>query len=65
LGVWRFSHIEFCCATTTRNRNSEPENSILAPCRDKDLEEIIAIIIIDVSPSTIHDSPIMCELFLL
>jgi hypothetical protein len=34
------------------------KNSILAPCRDGDLEEIIAIIITDVSPSTIHDSPI-------
>jgi hypothetical protein len=33
-------------------------NSILAPYRDGDLEEIIIIIIIDVSPSTIHDSPI-------
>jgi hypothetical protein len=35
-------------------------NSILAPFRDGDLEEIsiIIIIIIDVSPSTIHDSPI-------
>jgi hypothetical protein len=33
-------------------------NSILAPCRDGDLEEIIAIIITDASPSTIHDSPI-------
>jgi hypothetical protein len=32
-------------------------NSVLAPCRDGDLEEII-IIITDVSPSTIHDSPI-------
>jgi hypothetical protein len=32
--------------------------SILAPCWDGDLEEIIAIIITDVSPSTIHDSPI-------
>jgi hypothetical protein len=32
--------------------------SILAPCRDGDLEEIIAIIITDVSLSTIHDSPI-------
>jgi hypothetical protein len=31
-------------------------NSVLAPCRDGDLEEII--IITDVSPSTIHDSPI-------
>jgi hypothetical protein len=33
-------------------------NSILAPSRDGDLEEIIAIIITDVSSSTIHDSPI-------
>jgi hypothetical protein len=33
-------------------------NSILAPCRDRNLEEIIAIIITDVTPSTIHDSPI-------
>jgi hypothetical protein len=32
-------------------------NSVLAPCRDRDLEEIF-IIITDVSPSTIHDSPI-------
>jgi hypothetical protein len=30
----------------------------MAPCRDEVLEEIIAIIIADVSPSTIHDSPI-------
>jgi hypothetical protein len=33
-------------------------NSILAPYRDGDLEEIITIIITDASPSTIHDSPI-------
>jgi hypothetical protein len=33
-------------------------NSILAPCRDGDLEEIFMTIITDVSPSTIHDSPI-------
>jgi hypothetical protein len=33
-------------------------NSILAPCRDGELEEIIAIIITDAFPSTIHDSPI-------
>jgi hypothetical protein len=33
-------------------------NSVLAPYRDGDLEEIITIIINDVSPSTIHDSPI-------
>jgi hypothetical protein len=50
--------MEFRCAATIINRNSEPENSVLAPCRDGDLEEIIAIIITDVSPSTIHDSRI-------
>jgi hypothetical protein len=33
-------------------------NSVLAPCRDGDLEEIFITIITDVSPSTIHDSPI-------
>jgi hypothetical protein len=33
-------------------------NSVLAPCRDGDLEEIITIIITDVSPSTIHNFPI-------
>jgi hypothetical protein len=33
-------------------------NSILAPCWDGDLEEIITIIITDASPSTIHDFPI-------
>jgi hypothetical protein len=33
-------------------------NSVLAPCQDGDLEEIFIIIITDVSPSTIHDSPI-------
>jgi hypothetical protein len=32
-------------------------NSVLAPCRDRDLEEIF-IIITNVSPSTIHDSSI-------
>jgi hypothetical protein len=36
----------------------ETRNSILAPCRDGDLEEIFIIIITDVPPSTIHDSPI-------
>ena len=29
-------------------------NSVLAPCRDGELEEIIAIIATDASPSTIH-----------
>jgi hypothetical protein len=33
-------------------------NSVLAPCRDGDLEEIFITIITDVPPSTIHDSPI-------
>jgi hypothetical protein len=33
-------------------------NSVLAPCRDGDLEEVFIIIITDVSPSTIYDSPI-------
>jgi hypothetical protein len=34
------------------------KNSVLAPCQDGDLEEIFIIIITNVSPSTIHDSPI-------
>ena len=33
-------------------------SSVLAPCRDGDSEEIITIVIIIVSPSTIHDFPI-------
>jgi hypothetical protein len=33
-------------------------NSVLAPCRDGDLEEIFITIITDIIPSTIHDSPI-------
>jgi hypothetical protein len=33
-------------------------NSILASCQDGDLEEIFITIITNVSPSTIHDSPI-------
>jgi hypothetical protein len=36
----------------------ETRNSILAPCRDGDLEEIFITIITNVSPSTIHDYPI-------
>jgi hypothetical protein len=36
----------------------ETRKSILAPCRDGDLEEIFITIITDVPPSTIHDSPI-------
>jgi hypothetical protein len=45
-----------------RRRHQKPRfgtrNSVLAPCRDRDLEEIFITIITDVSPSTIHDSPI-------
>jgi hypothetical protein len=33
-------------------------NSVLAPYRDGDLEEIFITIITDVTPLTIHDSPI-------
>ena len=33
-------------------------SSVLAPCRDGDSEEIITIVIIIVSSSTIHDFPI-------
>ena len=33
-------------------------SSVLAPCRDEDSEEIITIVIITASPSTIHDFPI-------
>ena len=54
-----FSTKEFrYIAATTRNPNPGTKNSVLAPCRDGELEEIIAIIITDASPSTIHDSPI-------
>ena len=41
-------------------RNST-RNSVLAPCRDGELEEIIAIIITIASPSTIHVPPSMSE----
>jgi hypothetical protein len=45
-----------------RRHHQKPQfgtrNSILAPCWDGELEEIIAIIITDASPSTIHDSSI-------
>jgi hypothetical protein len=39
----------------------ETRNSVQAPCRDEDLVKIFITIITDVSPSTIHDSPSMCE----
>jgi hypothetical protein len=45
-----------------RRRHQKPRfgtrNSVLAPCRDGYFEEIFITIITDVSPSTIHDSPI-------
>ena len=45
-----------------RRRHRKPyfgtRNSVLAPCRDGELEEIIAVIVTDASPSTIHASPI-------
>ena len=48
--------------TPERRRHRKPyfgtRNSVLAPCRDGELEEIIAIIATDASPSTIHVSPI-------
>jgi hypothetical protein len=58
VGVRCFSQIDFRYAATTRNRYFGTRNSILAPCWDGDLEEIFITIITDVSPSTIHDSPI-------
>ena len=45
-------------AASTRNPIPGTRNSVLAPCRDGELEEIIAIVIANASPSTIHDSPI-------
>ena len=53
-----FSREEFRFAARERNPNSATRNSVLAPCQDGELEEIIAIIITDASASTIHDSPI-------
>ena len=53
-----FSREEFRFAARERDSVSATRNSVLAPCRDGELEEIIAIIITDASPSTIHDSPI-------
>jgi hypothetical protein len=46
-----------------RRRHQKPRfgtrNSVLAPYRDGDLEEIFITIITDITPSTIHDSPIL------
>jgi hypothetical protein len=45
-----------------RRRHQKPRfgtrNSVLAPCRDENLEVIFITIITDAPPSTIHDSPI-------
>jgi hypothetical protein len=45
-----------------RHRHQKPQfgtrNFVLAPYRDGDLEEIFITIITDVTPLTIHDSPI-------
>src|SRR4051794_33524255 len=48
---------QVCCAATTRNPIPGTRNSVLAPCRDRKTEEIIAIIIANASTSTIHYSP--------
>jgi hypothetical protein len=48
----------FQSSAAIENPISGIRNSVLAPCRDGELEEIIAIIITATSPSTIHDSPI-------
>ena len=53
-----FFQKEFRCSAATRNPNPGTRSSVLAPYRDRDLEEIIAIAIMDASPSSIHDSPI-------
>ena len=45
-------------SAATENPNTGTRSSVLAPCRDEDLEEIVAIIITTASPSTIHDSTI-------
>ena len=52
---------EFRFAATERNPDSATRNSVLAPCQDGELEEIIAIIITDASQSTIMIPPSMCE----
>ena len=53
-----FSRKEFRFAARERDSVSATRNSVLAPYRDGELEEIIAVIITDASPSTIHDFPI-------
>ena len=51
-----FFQKEFRYAATTENPNPGIRNSVLAPCRDGELEETIAIIT-NASTSTIHDAP--------
>ena len=57
-GGSKFFQKEVRYAATTRNPIPGTRSSVLAPCRDGELEEIIAIIITNASTSTIHDSPI-------
>ena len=51
-----FFQKEFRCAATTRNRDSEPETPFWHPAGTGNLERIIAIVITNASPSTIHVS---------
>ena len=53
-----FFQKELRSSAAIENPNSGFRNSILAPCRDGELEEIITIVITNASPSTIHVSPI-------
>ena len=59
-GGSKFFQKEVRYAATTRNPIPGTRNSILAPCRDGELEEIVAIIITNASTSTNHDSPHPC-----
>jgi hypothetical protein len=52
----KFSREESRSAAKSRNPIPGTRNSVLAPCRDGDSEEIVAIITANASPSTIHDS---------
>ena len=56
-GGLTFFQKEFRSSATIENPISGFRNSVLAPCRDGELDEIIDITITDTSPSTIHDSP--------
>ena len=52
-----FFQKELCSSAAIENPILGFRNSVLAPCRDGELEEIIAIVITNASPSTIHISP--------